>query len=141
MSEITIEQGSPRLSRRLAALVYDALLAVAILMLASAIALPLNGGKAIKPGTFWFELYLLLWLFAYFGYCWRNGATLGMSAWRLEISALDGSRITWLTAALRLPIALLGGAALGLGLWWCLLDHDRQSLADRICGTRFRLRK
>jgi len=127
--------------RRLGAIVYDLLIASAILMLAGALVLPFNDGKAVRPGSWWFDVYLVLCLFAYFGYCWWHGQTLGMKAWRIYIRQVDGAPVTWLQSAIRLPVAVLGGAALGLGIWWCWFDPQQQSLADRVSGTSVRFLK
>lgn len=125
------------LGRRLGAALYDLLVVVALLMLATALALIPSAGQAVAPRTGWFQLYLLLWLLAYFGYCWTVGAqTVGMRAWKLELLRVDGSRLSWTLSAMRMLLGLLAGSALGLQFWWCLFDPERQGFADRVCGTR-----
>ena len=90
---------------RIMALVYESLIVAAILFLATAVAM-LFTQKAIAPGTVWFELYLLAVLASYFCYCWmRSGQTVGMFAWRLLLSDLDGKRVNLVTALLRFLIA------------------------------------
>lgn len=125
------------LGRRLGAALYDLMVVVGLLMAATALALIPSGGKAVPAHTWWFQMYLLLWLLGYFGYSWRvGGQTIGMRAWKLSLLQIDGSRLDWRLSARRLAAALLGGAALGAHFWWCLIDAERQSLADRLCGTR-----
>ena len=74
------------LPRRLAAVLYDSLLAVAIAFVATFAMLPLTGGEAILASTqgaleHAYRAVLMLVLFAYFGGCWtRSGQTLGLRA-------------------------------------------------------------
>ena len=48
----------------------------------------------------------------------------------------DGDAVSlkqgWLRYALAWPSVLL----CGIGLWWALIDRDRQFLHDRLAGTR-----
>ena len=116
---------SAGLFRRLAALLYDLLLAMAIAFIATAAMLPLTHGEAILTATqgFFGHLYhavLLLAVFAYFGWCWtRSGQTLGMKAWRIRIETSDGHLLRWGEASVRF---LLGAAIAWLALIgsWCL---------------------
>jgi uncharacterized RDD family membrane protein YckC len=39
-------------------------------------------------------------------------------------------------AAIRFVLALTGILFAGIGLWWALIDRDKQFLHDRIAGTR-----
>jgi uncharacterized RDD family membrane protein YckC len=71
--------------RRLGAILYDSFLLVALLMLATALLLLLNGGQPIPPHTFLYQAYLLVVAYLYFDYCWRHGGqTLGMKAWKIR---------------------------------------------------------
>ena len=120
---------------RIMALVYESLIVAAILFLATAIAM-LFTQKAIAAGTVWFELYLLAVLASYFCYCWRrSGQTVGMFAWRLMLTDLNGKRVDLTTALLRFLIATLLGFGV-LGLLWALVDIDRVALQDRLSKTR-----
>jgi uncharacterized RDD family membrane protein YckC len=72
--------GAPAgLFRRLAALLYDVLLAIAIAFIVTAAMLPLTHGEAILSATqglvgHLYHAVLLLAVFAYFGSCWtRSG--------------------------------------------------------------------
>ncbi|MGM0525709.1 MAG: RDD family protein [Pseudomonadota bacterium] len=133
--------------RRLAAWVYDLLVAAAVIMLASAIALAVAGGLAamnfitltkdfdhaawLSQGP-WFGIYLLLVLACFFGYFWRSsGQTIGMRAWRLKLQNRDGSKLTLKQTLLRL-LTCLGG----LGSVWMLIDFkNRRALQDYVAGT------
>lgn len=84
-----------------------------------------------------FQLWLLLVLGLYFGYCWtRTGQTLAMKTWRIRLQRRDGALLTPRQAAFRFVTACWTLLPLGLGFWWALLDRDRQFLHDRLAGTR-----
>ena len=125
------------LARILAAGAYDGLLTLAILFLATALALITTGGEAIAPATPLYDLYLVVAGFPYFAWCWvRGGRTLGMRAWHLRLVRADGGAPTARHAVLRYTGALVSWAALGLGFAWILVDTERRSWHDRISGTR-----
>lgn len=125
------------LGRRIAAAVYDALIVMALLMVAAALALIPSAGKAVPAQTIWFQFYLLMWLLAYFGYCWTvGGHTVGMRAWKLQLVDVHGQRVSWTRSAVRMSMAFVATLAAGLQFWWCLFDRERQSFADRMADTR-----
>lgn len=125
------------LGRRIAAAVYDTLIVMALLMVATAVALIPSGGSAVPAQTAWFQFYLLMWLLAYFGYCWTvGGHTVGMRAWKLQLVDVHGARVSWTRSAVRMSMAFVATMALGLQFWWCLFDREGQSFADRMVDTR-----
>ena len=130
------------LPRRLAAMFYDSLLLLAILMIATAAFLPLTGGEAITPTgnpalEYLYRLVLLALVVLFFGTFWtRRGQTLGMASWRLRVERVDGSLLTWGDTVMRLGAALLSWLPLGLGYLWILIDRDRRAWHDRLTGTR-----
>jgi uncharacterized RDD family membrane protein YckC len=130
------------LPRRLAAMFYDSLLLLAILMIATAAFLPLTGGEAITPtGTpaleYLYRVVLLALVVLFFGTFWtRRGQTLGMASWRLRVEREDGSLLTWGDTVVRLGAALLSWLPLGLGYLWILIDRDRRAWHDRLSRTR-----
>lgn len=101
--------------RRLFAMVYDALLLIALLMLAAAIAmlvaeLVAPGLNSQRPDALRHQpLYLLwlsLWWFGYYAWCWRRGGqTVGMKAWRLKLVSQTGSAVQLWQCTLRLLVA------------------------------------
>jgi len=125
------------LGRRLLSLVYEALL-VAALVLAGMIPFVLIAGDwtpAFKRPLS--QLYLVLLVGVYFVWQWvHGGQTLAMKTWRLKLVARDGRPLTLRVALRRYVFALAGVASGGIGLWWALLDRDRQFLHDRLAGTR-----
>jgi uncharacterized RDD family membrane protein YckC len=130
------------LPRRLAAMFYDSLLLLAILMIATAAFLPLTGGEAITPtGTpaleYLYRVVLLALVVLFFGTFWtRRGQTLGMATWRLRVEREDGSLLTWGDTVVRLGASLLSWLPLGLGYLWILVDRDRRAWHDRLSRTR-----
>jgi len=130
------------LMRRLAAMFYDGLLLVAILMIATALMLPLTGGEAITSADHpWLELAYRLVIAGlvvlFFGTFWtRRGQTLGMASWRLRVERDDGALLTWGDTVKRLAAALLSWLPLGLGYFWILLDREGRAWHDRLSRTR-----
>jgi uncharacterized RDD family membrane protein YckC len=130
------------LLRRLGAMVYDALLVIAVLMVVTALFLPFTGGEAITPAQsgaieYVYRLIMLLLIVGFFGVFWtRQGQTLGMAAWRLRIERMDGQRLTWADTLKRLCAACLSWLAAGAGFLWILIDRDHLAWHDRLSGTR-----
>lgn len=114
---------------------YDAFVVAVLWTFAGVAAVAINRGEAIPAGTVWFGALLVGVTYAYFVYSWyRGGQTLGMRAWRLEVSSIHGGRPTPGQASLRFIVGLL----LGVDLLWTYLDPAGRSLADRASGTSVR---
>lgn len=125
------------LLRRLAGLIYDLLLLVGILFIATAVVLPLNAGEALRPSQWLYSAYLLAVTFFFFGWFWTHGGqTLGMKAWDLRVCTVEGRALTWRRAALRMLAACLSLGSFGVGYLWALVDPEHQSWHDRLSGTR-----
>jgi len=132
--------GAPRrpgLLRRLAAVLYDGLLLIALWMAASALWLAFREGEAVTAGNVWFRLYLLAIAWAFLvGFWVRGGRTLGMIAWRMQLTAADGGPVTLRQASARFFAALLSWLPVGAGYLWALVDRDGLTWHDRLSGTR-----
>jgi uncharacterized RDD family membrane protein YckC len=120
------------------AILYDALLLFAILMLASYPYVWLTGGSTpgflIKSA---YQAYLLAISFVFYGGFWvRSGQTLGLRSWRLRLVRLDGGTITWRHAFKRFASAILSWLPLGLGFLWAIFDREKLAWQDRLSGTR-----
>jgi uncharacterized RDD family membrane protein YckC len=130
------------LLRRLAALSYDTLLLVAVLMTVTWLLLPLTRGEAItheSVGAFeyLYRALLLGLIVAYFAFSWtRSGQTLGMLAWRIRVVRNDGALLRWRDVLVRLASSLLSWLPAGLGFFWMLLDRDHLTWHDRLSRTR-----
>ena len=130
------------LARRLGAWAYDALLILALVMIATALMLPLNGGEALTAADnpvleLAYRTVIVAVVVAYCGYCWtHSGQTIGMLAWRIRVEREDGHRLTWGDSCLRVGAAMVSTLALGLGYLWLWLDPQRRTWHDRWTRTR-----
>jgi uncharacterized RDD family membrane protein YckC len=130
------EQPAP-VTRRLAALAYDALLLLALLFVFTLLVILARGGRAVIPGTIWFEASLVAIALGFCGAFWtRGGQTLGMRAWRIRVVSADGGPVTWRHALVRFFAGWLAALPAGLGIWWAWLDPQRRCWHDRLSGTR-----
>lgn len=137
--------------RRIAAMIYDLLVAVAVGMCAamviifSMILLLENG--ALSMGEYehtsdliqnsWeykavIQSWVLLWVVGFFLWFWKNGGqTIGMRAWRLRLFSTNERPLSYSRALLRI-ICSIGG----IGTLLVFLDvKNKQSLQDRIANT------
>lgn len=119
------------LPRRLMIMIYDGVIMLGLLMLASAVALPFGETEKIAFRDIGFTFWLLLVCFFYLVACWRHGGmTVGMRAWRVRIVSQEGESISWSACLLRFLTGLLSVAALGLGVFWALLDKKSRGWHD-----------
>jgi uncharacterized RDD family membrane protein YckC len=126
------------LLRRLAAIVYDALLLLALWIITILVFIGFNKGEAIETyQNLPLQVALATVSFAFFvGYWTRVGRTLGMQSWGLQLETPDGDKPTLATASVRFFAAILSWAPAGLGFLWQLWDKDKLTWHDRISGTR-----
>jgi uncharacterized RDD family membrane protein YckC len=128
--------------RRAAALVYDAFLLAALLMIFTGGALFFTHGAAIEPATAgaWVYVYragLVLVIAGYYVLNWlRSGQTLGMRAWRIRAVTAAGETLNRQAAILRACFGLLAWAPVALGVLWLYRDPDHLALHDRLSKTR-----
>jgi uncharacterized RDD family membrane protein YckC len=137
--------------RRLAAMIYDSLIAIAIGVCAGLVAVTvlvvlLENGVLDKQGmehsgdtirqSLWMniaiQLWCAAWISSFFMWFWkRGGQTIGMRAWRIRIFStieqpMGYSRVCWRMLA----------SLLGLGTLLVLFDvKNKQSLQDRLAKT------
>ncbi len=122
--------------RRLAAMLYDGLLLLALWMLTAAIAIGLNGGEAVSPNNPFMPSVLFLVTVGFYTYFWRRGGqTLGMRAWRIRLINDKAGPITGLQCALRC-VSGIGSLVGFLGYGWLWLDKERKTWHDRASVTR-----
>lgn len=135
--------------RRLAAMLYDFLLCVAIWLVTGLIyfgilnavygseqmqALSESGALDNDPLL---ASLLFLATFFFFAYFWRRiGQTLGMQAWRLKVVSTDAGPLRWGQCILRFMGAFLSFFCLGLGYLWMLWDKEGKTWHDRYSLTR-----
>ena len=126
----------PGLLRVLAVIVYDFLLLVAVLFLATAILLPFNGGEAFTSHKIFYSLYLLAVSFFFYGWFWTHGGqTLGLRAWKTRVLNSEHGVISWQQAFIRFIVALLSWGLLGLGFLWIVIDKNQRSWHDMASKT------
>lgn len=147
------------LFRRLGALLYDALLLLAVLFFASLpIVVPFNivYGHRFYP-IYIFYVYVIGFFFL--GWFWTHGGqTLGMRAWRIRLQHVNGQPITWKWALYRFISVLVFWLPAAAGhlffqatykqfiyVWiapiiadylWCFFNSDRLALHDVLSQTR-----
>jgi len=125
------------LGRRALALIYEALLLFA-LMLLSSLPFVMIAREADPVATrALFQLYLLLVAAAYFVWQWRGGGqTLAMKTWHMRLVTRDNTPLSLRHATSRFLFAVPGALLLGAGFLWALVDRDGLFLHDRLAGTR-----
>jgi uncharacterized RDD family membrane protein YckC len=107
-SSFNTRLSSVGLLRRCGAILYDTLLLCGLLLVATALVLPLTAGEAVDSGNPWFSGYLWLVCFLFFGWFWTHGGqTLGMRAWKLRLQRTDRQGLGWWQALLRFFLASL----------------------------------
>ena len=127
---------APSIGRRLASAVYDLLLLVALVFIATWPFLAFFGDSTHGWRRHVLQAWVVVVVGAYFVWFWtHDGQTLPMKTWHIKVVAADGKPLGIARAVHRYLIALLGLAAVGLGFAWALFDRDRQFLHDRLAGT------
>lgn len=137
---------SASLGRRLAALVYDGVLVLAIWLCATilhlvVVRLMLGQPVSVVGHSVWavwsLRALLLIAVTCFFCFFWRRaGMTLGMQAWRLRVQTPQGNAISLKQSLIRCATAWLSLAALGCGYWWVAFDKQRRSWPDIASNTR-----
>lgn len=153
---------TPTLKRKAICLIYESLLLIAVLFIASLIFhLIIRDTQAayFKP---LFQFYLFIVMGYYFTWFWTHGGqTLAMQTWKMRIVTVEGGSLTKKRAVTRYLCALIGiiffviidhvvpfefvnkthlvlisFVFFGFGFLWALFDRDHQFLHDRLAGTR-----
>jgi uncharacterized RDD family membrane protein YckC len=137
------------LGRRLAAILYDALLCVALLMVTTFIYklvwMSIVGEAKLRQmsdagaldGDPLLSTILLFTLFAFFAKFWTHaGQTLGMQVWGIRVQNADGTGISLWQALLRFVVAIASWLCVGLGFIWSLFDKRKRSWHDMYSDTQ-----
>jgi uncharacterized RDD family membrane protein YckC len=126
-----VTQTTPGLPRRLASMVYEAVLLFAVAFFAAWLFFFASGGRDATAGwlRYTLQFFIAAVFAAYFLWCWlRGGQTLAMKAWHIRLVGVTPRR-----AFLRFVLAVL---LFPVSIPWALFDRDRQFLHDRLAGTR-----
>ena len=150
---------TPSIRRRLACIVYEALLVFGVVAISDAlfdIATQSRHALMLRTAR---QLFLFLVIGVYFCFCWcRHGQTLAMQTWRIRLVSASGGRVhlpaamlryvlawMWFVPAMAIDHALglkgwpsIAVIALGMLAWLgtTRLDASGQFLHDRLAGTR-----
>lgn len=131
---MTIYASPCGLLRRFGAILYDTILLLAILVIASLPVVIGIGGAA--DGELWFTGYVLTIGYAYFAWFWiHGGQTLGMRTWRVVMIRDDGGRPDWRNCLLRYAVAIVSWLPLGGGFFWGLVDAEKRTFHDLASRT------
>ena len=119
-------------------MLYDALLIIALLFLATIPFIALRGGEPVETSeNALYQAVLVLVVLVFFVGFWTwRGRTLGMQSWGLQLETMDGAKPGFGQAMMRFFAALLSWIPLGLGFLWQLVDKDKLAWHDRLSGTR-----
>ena len=134
--------------RRLAAMMYDSFLVIAIWIIVGFLVMSAFGIdqartengvlrelSALHQNTLFAAMIVSAFLF--FGWFWTNsGQTLGMQAWRIKVQNADGSAIGWEQVALRFVTAPFSLALCGLGYLLMLIDAEKRTVPDIVSKSQ-----
>ena len=121
----------------MAIIVYDFVIVISLLMLATLLAMFAGFGGRTAMQDPAYTVYLFSIWFFYLAWCWhKGGMTVGMRAWRVKIEDESGNRPGWGKSTIRFLASLLSVAAVGIGFAWALLDSRKRSWHDILSGTR-----
>jgi len=125
------------LIRRIAAMLYDGLLVLALLFIATLPFIALRGGEPVEGNeNLVYRVVLGLVIYVFFvGFWMRSGRTLGMQSWRLQLETTAGGDIGFASANIRFFAAIVSWLPAGLGFLWSLWDKDRLTWHDRLSDT------
>ncbi len=137
------------LGRRMAAVFYDFLLCVALLMVTTLvyklIMMAIIGEAKLRAlsesgaldGDPYLSTLLFCALFAFFAKFWMHaGQTLGMQVWGVRVQNADGTAISLWQALLRFIVAIGSWLCFGAGFWWALIDKQKRGWHDLYSGTQ-----
>ncbi|MDR3393341.1 MAG: RDD family protein [Sulfuriferula sp.] len=121
-----------KLWHRFAAMLYEALLLLAVLFIADYLFISLTHNAQSPLLKTLLQIYLITVMAAYFGWFWMRGQSLAMKTWRIRVVSADGGKLSLRQALLRFLFSWL----IGITQLWAFFDKDGQFLHDRLAGTR-----
>jgi len=125
------------LLRRLGIMLYDALVVLALLILAAALAMAVGFDSATALKDWDYTLYLLSVWFFYLAWCWRKGGmTVGMRAWRVRIQNENGDFPGWGQCLVRFVASFISAAAAGAGFIWSVFESRKRCWHDILSRTQ-----
>ncbi len=125
--------------RRAAALFYDLLFVIALVILATFLALAVTRGEPVPPegpAQWLYRAWLLAWIAGYFVFFWcRFGQTPGMKVWRLMLLHRSSGHCAG-PALLRFVFGVFSLCLAGLPFLLALIDGKRRTWIDRKLDMR-----
>ena len=142
--EVTKLKISANIFRRLMAMLYDSLLLVGIIFAFGVIVFILRrlaGDDTLQAPNDNAQSIIILgmWLScaSFYVWCWhRNGQTLGMKSWRLQLQDHNQKPLSWRKCWLRCILAHISFTSLGVGYLWCIIDKEGRCLHDIFSQTK-----
>ena len=133
---------TPGILRHLGAMLYDLLVVLALLMVATTVVIvpmSLQGEDVSIGDNALFRLYLVVVGAAYYLWFWTHGGqTVGMKTWRFRLTDEHGNTPGYAAALRRLALAILLNMICLAGFLWRLVDPGKRTLYDRLSGTWLR---
>ena len=136
-SNNTMQYNSVTLLRRFGAILYDFLLLITVLFIASfLVVIPFNI-KPENPFFFLYQVYIFTVAFIFFAWFWtHNGQTLGMRTWKMKVVTEDGNAVTWGICLIRYAVSIISWMVFGLGFLWSLWDKQNRTWHDIASNTK-----
>jgi len=130
---------APSFLRRLAAMLYDGFLLLAVWFIAISLGMVViwlvTGDTEFTNNSLSF-IFLELTTFFFYGWFWTHGGqTLGMRAWRMKVIKENGEIPGWSQALVRYLYAHLSWMLLGVGFLMVLFNKNRMALHDNLSHT------
>jgi uncharacterized RDD family membrane protein YckC len=125
----------PSWFRRIAVMIYECLLLIALLGTATLVFIVIAGDatQGLKHHLLQFSLWLIAGF--YFVISWTKvGQTLAMKTWKVKLLSTDGHVLSLDRAIYRYCLATLSLFLFGVGFIWAIFDRDGAYLHDRILG-------
>ena len=127
----------PTVLRRLMCMIYDALLLVAVVLIAGFLFIYATNYPQHPELRLPLQIYLMVVIVCYFVWFWcKSGQTLAMKTWRLKVQHGNGELLSVPLALMRFALATLGLLLGGVSIGWACFDRENQFLHDRIMGSR-----
>ena len=138
---------NPGFFRRLAAMFYDWVLLVAVILVAVTVftmTTDLIFGKntsndilQVPLAKLFYQLYLGTISGLFYAWFWTHGGqTLGMKVWKLKIVDSTHNSISLKQALIRLFYIVLSCIPFGLGFFWMLFNKQKLTLYDSLSKTQ-----
>jgi uncharacterized RDD family membrane protein YckC len=141
---MTPDNQSAALWRRLAAMVYDSIVIMAIWIVVGFLVLSAFGidqaqvvenDQVVMDPYYRITLFSSMLLSAYLFFAWfwtHSGQTLGMQAWKLRVQNADGSAISYKQSLIRFVVAPFSLLLIGAGYFFMFFNTEKLTLPDRL---------